>query len=291
MDETVFSSFTSNPPATPPLKSKKTDLSTPKVRQSGKTLLSFRNPTPTNVNRIVALNSDPSVQLTSFRKVDPTNSPRLSSSRRGKLTIEEEEEEDPKSNNTPSTGLVPHQSDSDLIQNLHGSRLTKQASRHSLPEGPLERSEIFSPNSDEDLFLSNEHDKVMAASTFGDSSMKSKVLQASFRGKTSTMDRRNGPITPNRSQSKSNGTRQVITTTSTATTNNGPINCSLDSVLNLTLQFEQQLAADYQRRQTLAVDSIDPMVLNGLTHEENEIHAEESDRIQTISPLETKMME
>ncbi|CAF5158625.1 unnamed protein product, partial [Rotaria socialis] len=41
----------------------------------------------------------------------------------------------------------------------------------------------------DDVFI-NEQEKVVAASTFGDSSMKSKVLQASFRGKTNTMDRR-----------------------------------------------------------------------------------------------------
>jgi hypothetical protein len=84
MDETVLSSL-SKPPATPPLKSSKTPptdsatFTTPKLRQSGKNLLSFRTQTPTNVNPIVAFSNDPSIQLTSIRKIDQDNTPTLSS--------------------------------------------------------------------------------------------------------------------------------------------------------------------------------------------------------------------
>ena len=242
MDETVLSSL-SNAPATPPMKPTTNDvnlLSTPKVRQSGKTLLSFRGQTPTTVNPIVALNNDPSVQLTSFRKVDHETSP---------------------------TRIVHS-----LQRSQSTSATTTVLDSPVIPEFLCSTDEI-------------EEEKVMAASTFGDSSMKSKVLQASFRGKTTTMDRRT--ITPLRSQSTSTGTmkrfngtqpRYFVTKSNEMKQNNGPVNCSLDSVLNLTLQFEQEATADYQRRQTLTPDEIDPIHINGLTNEE-------SDRIQLTSPV------
>lgn len=251
VDETVLNSF-GNPPATPPLKPKTTEFSSPKVRQTGKNLLSFRNPSSTNVNPIVALHSDSSVQLTSFRKVT--------------------QEKD--------SSMIPHQSDSDLISKtsdaIGSNRLEKQTSRHSLPDvNVFQRNEIsvvVSPDDDE---------KVLAASTFGDSSLKSKVLQASFRGKTNTMDRR----TAIRTQSKrtSTSTRHFVTTT----------NSSLDSVLNLTLQIEQEATADLQRRQTISTEQIDPVLLNGFTHEENHQNAIEtnSNRIQLVSSSDQQTIE
>ncbi|CAF1327656.1 unnamed protein product [Rotaria sordida] len=313
MDETMLSSL-SKPPATPLLKSQKqqqqqqqssklstndsNSLSTPKLRQSGKNLLSFRTQTPTNVNPIVAFSNDPSIQLTSFRKFDQDNTPTISS------TIIPSVLE-----NSPN--LFPYQSDSNITNSSHSLRLHKHASRYSLPDVPLQRSHSTSTSTtkidlaivpqflcttpdknDDDVFIKNEQEKVVAASTFGDSSMKSKVLQASFRGKTNTMDRRiaSTNVTPFRSKLTSSTT---ISTNNTNKRNyniqpkyfttkindnindktiNGPINCSLDSVLNLTLQLEQTATADYQRRHTISTHEIDPLLLNGLTDDENKLH-------------------
>ncbi|UJR20758.1 hypothetical protein I4U23_023876 [Adineta vaga] len=345
MDETVLSSL-SKPPATPPLKSLKqqqssksstTDsasISTPKVRQNGKNLLSFRTQTPTNVNPIVAFSNDPSIQLTSYRKFDHDDTPISSSSTATTTTTVE-------NNNSPSSGLFPYQSDSDIT---NSSRLQKQPSRYSLPEVPSQRShsasaaKLDSPiipqflcttpdNRTEDVFLTNDSEKAVAASTFGDSSMKSKVLQASFRGKASTMDRRTATTTtPLRSQSTSstlnnninkrnlNTQPKYFTTKPNDTSTNGPVNYSLDSVLNLTLQLEQTATADYQRRHTISTNDVDPLLLNGLTDDENKLNQmekmnghhspltvdnsedsssklEENDRIQNNSLVNNQTME
>jgi hypothetical protein len=290
MDETVLSSL-SKPPATPPSKSQKqpqssktpshdTDpLSTPKVRQSGKNLLSFRTQTPTNVNPIVAFSNDPSIQLTSYRKVDQDSTPTLSST------------------DSTNTSLFPYQSDSDITHSSNSSRLQKHPSRYSLPDVPLQRSnsasaaKMNSPiipqflcttsDKNDDVFTTNEQEKAVAASTFGDSSMKSKVLQASFRGKASTMDRRT--TTPLRIQATTtasinnhkrnlNTQPKYFTTKTDDKPSNGPVNHSLDSVLNLTLQLEQTSTADYQRRHTISTSDIDPLLLNGLTDHENTLN-------------------
>ncbi|CAF2818752.1 unnamed protein product [Rotaria sp. Silwood2] len=317
MDETVLSSL-SKPPATPPLKSQKqqqhqsqsykpsindpNSLSTPKLRQSGKNLLSFRTQTPTNINPIIAFSNDPSIQLTSFRKVDEDNTSTISSITTTTTTLD--------NNPNSSSNLFPYQSDSDITNTSHSLRLHKHASRYSLPDVPLQRSHSTSttskidesivpqflcttPDKNDDVFKTNEQEKVVAASTFGDSSMKSKVLQVSFRGKASTMDRRTAAtttsVTPFRSKSTSTATStnnnnkrnfnvqpKYFTTKPNDTINdkttNGPINCSLDSVLNLTLQLEQTATADYQRRHTISTHDIDPLLLNGLTDDENKIH-------------------
>ncbi|CAF4608010.1 unnamed protein product [Rotaria sp. Silwood1] len=321
MDETVLSSL-SKPPGTPPLKSQKqqqqsqsskpatndpNSLSTPKLRQSGKNLLSFRTQTPTNINPIIAFSNDPSIQLTSFRKVDQDDTPTISLITTTTTTTENNP-------NLPSN-LFPYQSDSDITNTSHSLRLHKHASRYSLPDVPLQRSHSTSttsnidvpivpqflcttPDKNDDVFKTNEQEKVVAASTFGDSSMKSKVLQASFRGKASTMDRRTAApatttnVTPFRSKSTSSTTAtstnnnnnkrnfnvqpKYFTTKPNDTINdktaNGPINCSLDSVLNLTLQLEQTATADYQRRHTISTHEIDPLLLNGLTDDENKLH-------------------
>lgn len=290
MDETMLSSL-SKAPATPPLKSQKhnvkdaTPLSTPKLRQSGKNLLSFRNQTPT----IVAFSNDPSIQLTSYRKFD-------------------EENQTPETNPTDAT-LHPYQSDSDIT---HLSRLQKHPSRYSLPDVPSQRVNTNSPSNDEvPQFLcptpekSDEQDKLVAASTFGDSSMKSKVLQASFRGKAGTMDRRITPIRPttNKNSIKRNLQTQpkYFTTKLNEITNDGPRNCSLDSVLNLTLQLEQTATADYHRRHTISTQDVNPLLLNGLTDEENQrnrmehtnghTNNEENDRIQNLSTTNNQTIE
>ncbi|CAF4629225.1 unnamed protein product, partial [Rotaria magnacalcarata] len=51
----------------------------------------------------------------------------------------------------------------------------------------------------------------------------------------------------------------------TATTSNQPVNYSLDSVLSLTLELEQTATANFQRRHTISVHDINPLLLNGLT--------------------------
>ena len=269
----------SKAPATPPLKSQKhhvkttTPLSTPKVRQSGKNLLPFRNQTPT----IVAFNNDPSIQLTSYRKFN-----------------EENNENKTSDNNPADTTLHPYQSDSDIT---NSSRLQKHPSRYSLPDVPSQRvNSNSSSNNELPQFLCptpekpDEQEKLVAASTFVDSSMKSKVLQASFRGKAGTMDRRTTPIRPttNRNSVKRNLPTQpkYFTTKSNEITVDGPRNCSLDSVLNLTLQLEQTATADYHRRHTISPDDVDPLLLNGLTDEENQrnqMEHDEPDRIQNSS--------
>ena len=309
MDETVLSSL-SKPPATPPTKSQKqhpqsslANDSTPKLRQSGKNLLSFRNQTPSNVNPIIAFSHDPSIQLTSFRKVGEDSTPTLSSS----VTTTME------SNPSPSSNLFPYQSDSDIT---HSSRLHKHPSRHSLPDVPLQRNNSISSTTELPQFLSptpekpEEQEKVVAASTFGDSSMKSKVLQASFRGKAGTMDRRTTTITPIRPTTNTPNKRNLhaqpkyFTTKSSETPPDGPVKCSLDSVLNLTLQLEQSATADYQRRQTISTQDVDPLLLNGLTDDENHLNLmektnghhspmiiEENDRIQNHSSITNQTME
>jgi hypothetical protein len=318
MDETILNSL-SKPPATPPLKSQKqqpaslppndaTSLSTPKLRPSGKNLLSFRTQTPTNVNPIVAFSHDPSIQLTSYRKFDQDSTPTLSSS---VITTLE-------NNSSPSSSLFPYQSDSDIT---NSSRLQKHPSRYSLPDVPFQRSnststtelpQFLSPTPDK----TDEQEKVVAASTFGDSSMKSKVLQASFRGKASTMDRRTAMVTPfrptmtpnNPHKRNLNTQAKYFTTKVNDHPTDGPVNCSLDSVLNLTLQLEQTATADYQRRHTISTNDVDPLLLNGLTDDENTLNLmektnghhspmiiddqnEENDRIQKNSSMNNQTIE
>jgi hypothetical protein len=322
MDETILSSL-SKPPATPPLKIQKhqpskplppslPNDSTPKLRQSGKNLLSFRTQTPTNVNPIVAFSNDPSIQLTSYRKFDQDNTPTLSSSVTTTTTTTTTLETD----SSPSSSLFPYQSDSDIT---NSTRLQKHPSRYSLPDVPFQRShstsstelpQFLCPTSDN---KTDEQEKAVAASTFGDSSMKSKVLQASFRGKTSTMDRRTAITTPLRSTTNNNNKRNLnsqpkyFTTKTTDTPSNGPVNCSLDSVLNLTLQLEQSATADYQRRHTISTHDIDPLLLNGLTDDENTLNLmektnghhspmliddnEENDRIQNNTSINNQTIE
>lgn len=318
MDETMLSSL-ANAPATPPLKLTKqqqqsttkptnndlNSLSTPKLRPSGKNLLSFRSQTPIQVNPIVALHNDPSVQLTSFRKFDQDQTPRA---------VE--------NSSSPAVSLFPCPSDSEIISSANSSRFHKHASRYSLPEAPFQRSQSAtsaptvdspiipeflcpSPEKLDDVFIANDQEKLVAASTFGDSSMKSKVLQASFRGKASTMDRRTAATTPFRSQSTSVGeaTKKAHTGYTSRPTNtqpryfvtksnnppsNGPVKCSLDSVLNLTLQFEQTSTADYQRRHTISVNDIDPLLLNGLTDDENQLNHGEKSNGHHLAKIEEK---
>jgi hypothetical protein len=111
------------------------------------------------------------------------------------------------------------------------------------------------------------------------------------------MDRRITKSTKLRSLSTSSTNTQpryfiIKTDNKSITTNDGPINYPLDSVLNLTLQLEQTSTND-----------IDPLLLNGLTEEENQLNLmektkndqskniEENDRIQTNSSINSQTIE
>ncbi|CAF3528073.1 unnamed protein product [Rotaria sp. Silwood1] len=258
--------------------------------QSAKNFSLFRNHTFKNTNPIVALSNEPFVKLTSIRKVDQDNiqsSPTL------------------KSHMSSSFGLFPNQSDSDINYNHHNkfnsSDLSTQTNHHSLPNVSLKRSNststtntnlndssiisnILSSTSDktnDEVFLTNDQDNIVAASTFGDSSLKSKVLRASYRGKIHTMDR---PITksiPLRSLSTSaTYNHNINTQTNNFITNindnfsriNQSVNDSFDSVLNSSLELEQNLTDNIQRRHTISTNNIDPLLLNGLTDDENQLN-------------------
>ena len=147
--------------------------------------------------------------------------------------------------------------------------------------------EFLSASSDvaNDEVFSSPEQETAVASEFGDSSMKSKVLQASFRGKAGTMDRRQtSPSSRSLSNSSASNIhhdkRPLVNATKYFTnqpddhdtdnaTSERPENCSLDSVLSLTLQLEQTSNANIERRQTISTDDIDPLLLNGLTDDEN----------------------
>ena len=56
------------------------------------------------------------------------------------------------------------------------------------------------------------------------------------------------------------------------TTTNRPMNYSVDSVFNFTLELEQRSTDDIQRRHTISTNDIDPLLLNRLTDEENQLN-------------------
>jgi hypothetical protein len=291
----------SNIPPTPPTKQQSkssnnnsNSISSPIVRQSVRNLFPFRNQSPSNVNPVLAFSNDPSVKLTLFRKLDQDQTPTIL-----------------KSNPNPSSSLFSYQSDSDINHNRsNSSRFFRRTSRHSLPDVPLQRSTsvsttnvnlvespvipkfLCSPSDkhDDEVFITNEQDQVVATSTLSDSSTKSKVLQASFRGKAGTMDRRTaGPLRSSSTSSTSSITTNInnkhfsniqpkyfqTKTDQNEATPNRPVNRTLDSVLNLTLQLEQTSTAEVERRQSISTDDIDPLLLNGLTDDENTLHLTE----------------
>jgi len=269
--------------------------SKPIVRQSMKNFLPFRNHSPIDLNPVLALSNEPFVKLTSIRKLDQDMT--LPS------TILQ-------SNINPSFRLFPNQSDSEInlrfSNRSNSSRLPKHGSCYSLPDVSLQRNDSISTThvnliespvipkflclpsdqNEEEVFLTTDQDQVVAASTFGDSSMKSKVLRASYRGKAHTMDRRINNSTPLRSLSTSttNNTikhssntqsKHFITKTDENTTNR-QVNYPIDSVLNVNLQLEQTSTTDIQRRHTISTDTINPLFLNGLTNDENELNSREN---------------
>ncbi|CAF1614264.1 unnamed protein product, partial [Rotaria magnacalcarata] len=280
---------------TSPTKSNSNNTSSTLVRhQSAKTFSFFRNHTQKNINPVVALSNEPFVKLTSIRKVDQDN---VSSS----PTL--------KSNTSPAFGLFPNQSDSGINlsrdERFDSSCISTKTSHHSLPNVSIQRSNssistvnsnvIDSPivptflcsasdKADDDVFQTSNQNNIVAASTFGDSSMKSKVLRASYRGKPHTMDRQTrisnavrSSSTPSTYNKHSSNTqlKYFITKTDdkiTATTSNQPVNYSLDSVLSLTLELEQTATANFQRRHTISVHDINPLLLNGLTDDENQLN-------------------
>ncbi|CAF1240914.1 unnamed protein product [Rotaria sordida] len=149
-----------------------------------------------------------------------------------------------------------------------------------------ETYEILLTKAAYDVFLTNDQDNIVAKSTFDDSSMKSKVLRASYRGKANAMDRQiyKKPITlrslstsATYNNTKQPSTKYFITNTddkisTTITTTNRSVNYSLDSVLNFTLELEKRSTDDIQRRHTISTNDIDPLLLNGLTEEENQLN-------------------
>ncbi|CAF3151214.1 unnamed protein product [Rotaria socialis] len=281
---------------TSPTKSNSNNTSSTLVRhQSAKTFSFFRNHTQKNINSVVALSNEPFVKLTSIRKVDQDN---VSSS----PTL--------KSHTSPAFGLFPNQSDSGINvsrdERFDSSCISTKTSHQSLPNVSIQRSNssISSVNSnvidssivptflcstsdkvDDDVFQTSDQNNIVAASTFGDSSTKSKVLRASYRGKPHTMDRQTRISNAVRSSSTSSTTynkhssntqpKYFITKTDdkiTATTPNQPVNYALDSVLSLTLELEQTATANVQRRHTISAHDINPLLLNGLTDDENQLN-------------------
>lgn len=156
-----------------------------------------------------------------------------------------------------------------------------------------------SNKTDDDVFHSNDQDNIVAASRFGDSSMKSKVLRASYRGKAHTKDREKTKSAGERSYSTSSTdnytkhhspnaqTKYFITKTDDKipSSTNHPANYPLDSVLNLTLELEQTSKADVQRRHTISNNEINPLYLNGLTDDENRLNQMETTGQQRSSVI------
>lgn len=242
----------------------------------------FRTRKSSNTNPLLALSNEPAVKLTSIRKLDDDS--RLSS--------------------FSST------------HHFQSARLTKSSRGQSLPDVSFHRSHsltssnvnhLESPiipkflcsttnqneNNDEDVFLTTEQDQVVDAATFGDSSTKSKVLRESYRRKANTKDRPSAPPKPLRSLSTSATTSSHYQTRSFIKQVDhqptGSVNAaSLESVLDLTLQLEKSCTND-----------LDPLLLNGLTDEENQLNAIEKatnqkltsydyDRIQTNSTINSQ---
>lgn len=309
----VDSSLTTRVKSAEQAKPKSVNLNTnslPIVRPSLKSFLSFRNHSRPNINPVVALSNEPFVKLTSIRKVD---------------------QENPSLHKNSSLSFFPNQSNSSV--NLSNSASsTRVATRHSLPNVPFQRSNSASAASDtlleskinpellctsfdsrdEDVFLKTNPDEVEAASTFNDSSMKSKVLRASYHGKTNTMERRmNNPSTQARSLSTSSAIHHNNSKQSPKSQEkkaDGP----LDSVLNLTLQLEQAATADIQRRHTISTDNpIDqdkqvkttnqlqttiPVVVNRQEEKSKDLKEKqqslkESDRIQNNASINSHTLE
>ncbi len=265
--------------------------STPIVRQSGKIFLSFRSHTPTNINPIVALSNEPGIKLTSIRKFDQNN------------TLES------------SFGLFPNQSDFHINHRSNSSRLTKKGSSQSLPDVPFKRSHSLSINNvnhidspvipkflrskldkndnDDEVFVRDNQNQVVTSSTFSDSSTKN-VLRESFRYKANTIDRPKILRSFSTSSTHHAHPKYFITKTDNktiTTTIDGLKTYPLNSVLDLTLQLEQ-----------VSTVNIDPLLLNGLTDDENQLNLIEktkkleekkleSDRIQTNSSINSQTIE
>lgn len=297
-----------NPPAsvpsTPRLRSQasKPDNapSSPIIRPPLKKLFSFRTRTPSTVNPVVALSNEPFVKLTSFRKVDQT---------------------------FPSEFDANH-----FTQRSQSSRMKKQVSRLSLPDVPFQRSNSLSNshsnlfdspvipkflcttsdrNEDDEVFLSTNPEQSVDPATFGDSSTKSKILRESYRRKANTEDRRGARPGLQRSFSTSHHSqpRHFFTQTDTeplTTASNKPADNPLETVLNLTLQLEKSAMDDVQRRHTVSTNDVNPLLLNGLTDDENHRHLMEKtnghastmnnenkqeDRIQKHSSINSQTIE
>jgi len=237
------------------------------TRQSIKSLASpFRTRKSSNTNPVLALSNESAVKLTSIRKlddnVDAFPSIRLTKSSRGQ--------------SLPDVSFYRSHS--------HGNHLDSP-----IIPAFLSSTANKTKNNDEEVFLTTDD-----PSAFVDSSMKSKVLRESYRRKANTKDRPSVQPKPLRSLSTSAATTHYPTRTFLAQPDHqtGAVNAtSLDSVLDLTLQLEKNCTSD-----------IDPLLLNGLTDEENQLnlmekttnHKETSydyDRLQTNSSINSQTIE
>ena len=242
---------------------------------------SFRNYSTKNLNPIIpSSNQSSSIKLTSFRKINDQNT------KPNTLSFQ--------SNSNSSFNLFPNQSYSDINYNYSTRSnssydLSQQENFHSLPNISLQRSNSTSvininqidsskllcstsDQTDNDSVLTMDENEIIQSSTFIDSSMKSKVLQASFRGKVHTMNRRR-----TKSTTLPNDTNQYFSIiqsnypTTTTTDNkitdvNQPCTYSYDSVFNFTLKLQEKSTTNIQRRHTISNDNIRSTLLKNFNN-------------------------
>lgn len=268
--------------------------------QNSRRILSFRNIKSNSTSAIVASSHESSIQLKAFKKFNENVIETAASStpiRPHSATIE--------SNSPLNIGLFSYQSDSDINHSgkkrSNSLRFWKRLSSHSLPDvdkqqrrGSLQSEQTSNPSTpiqffagekpDEDVFVNSENEN---SSGFADSSVKSKVLQASFRGKVGTMERRtvtkssrtcSNSSSLNNSQEKRSRTNSYQSLTSKTMfpeqqkTHTETGLTSLDSVLQLTLQLEETATANIIQGNSISPEGIDPLFLNGLTDRENQLN-------------------
>ena len=270
----VSNTLLSSPPKSPKefrsmKKSTSNDKIDPKaapiVHQSSRPHMPFRNNTGRNVNPVLALSNDPFVELTRFRKFEQGAASAVTDKSTASTQSAESNTFAPSSDCDIQPGVL-HRSNS--------SRSFTRAARRSLPNEPFPRSNSSSSvrtdltdsstippflcatsdrSQEDDVFSRQEQD-----SAFDDSSLKSKVLRESFRGKANTMDRRTAP-TSARSLSTSSVTH-------TAHPRQSP-----DSEPKRSVTENEANRSDHPS--STPADDIHPVMLNGLTDEENTLNS------------------
>jgi hypothetical protein len=142
----------------------------------------------------------------------------------------------------------------------------KQMNRQSLPNVAFRRANSLSTI---DVTLRSSENVAETATsnttdgTFDDSSMKSKVLQASFRGKTSTMDRRTASLS-SRSPSSSSTNNGHPTDKSMSTT---MTTCAFDSVFDVSSAGHDTSPTEGSQRTNVSIDDIHPLMFNDRTND------------------------